>query len=513
MTIIPWVGISSTFIGRAWVAYYGWGWSHKITHKITYEMASPRVSLSAGEEATCLVCSNHLREPKLLPCFHTFCRPCLKELSETSADEVTVVCPSCRDQHSVPAQEGLDAFSDNVALRGLLESLRLHGNSSTSSGEGESDRGVVVCGNGVDENPATGYCFDCKVHLCGSCWDLHKKMVASKEHRTSSLEEIKLGSAVVPEKAPECREHKGERVKLYCSDCSDVICRDCAITSHRKHDFEYLTEVRARATERLSELLQTLNQKDMEMDKHLSGVKKMLRTNAEQSKACQQNIDSTCDALIELIEKYRAKSHKQLQQNLDVAQTQCRSTINATELTKTKLTAAASFINRLQSCTDHEIVQVSKDEKLLERAETLTDFSIKEFAGTPVLVHNKAVSLDFQCFERDLPKIGALEPRDIHVYKPGSATPEVSLSLSGNITGGVVPLHMVQVTIEVDSESIPCDVMDDYVRNYWKAKFEPLKGDHEYKVDVVVAGVEAPTYTFTFNPANKRRASMPPQSQ
>ena len=475
----------------------GWG-----CRCVVAKMASQMQSI------TCSVCSNPLEDPKLLPCFHTFCRPCVHELSEVTADELNIVCPICRDQHSVLAKDGLDAFPDNVALKGILEGSIIRRSSTASLGDGAESKSPV-CENGVDDNPAAGYCFDCKVHLCDNCWDLHRKMVASKDHTTSSLEEIKQGSAVVPQAAPLCKEHKGEPVKLYCVDCSDVICRDCAITTHRKHEYEYLADARLKADERLSELQQLLKKKGSETDKHLNGVKKMLRTNAEQSKICQQNIDSTCDTLVELVEKYREALLRQLQQNMEIAQIQCRSAVNAIELTRSKLTAGETFIDRLQSCSDYGVVQVSKTGDLLDKAEALTDFSIKDFSGTPLLVHNKPVEQDFQCFERDLPKLGPLEPRDIHVYKPGSAVPEVTVSLSGNITGGVLPLHTVQVRIEANSESIPCDIADDYVRNYWKAKFEPLKGEHDYKVDVVVAGVEALTYTFTFNPANRRRGSLP----
>ena len=462
----------------------------------------------ASRDVTCSICSNQLEDPKLLPCFHTFCRPCMRELSVVNAEELTIECPTCHDKHSVLSSEGLDAFPDNLALQGVLDGLRVHKTNIASSGDGEDGKDTAVCGNGVDDNPATGYCFDCRVNLCDSCWALHKKMVASKDHATSSLEDIKQGSAVVPQAAAVCKEHKGEPMKLYCVDCSQVICRDCAITTHRKHEYEYLADCRSKADERLTELQETLRKKTTETEKQLTAVKKMLRTNVEQSKTCQQNIDSTCDNLVELVDTYRETLLTQLQQNMEVAQTHCRSVVNEIELIRTKLTSARTFIERLQSCGDYAIINVSKGD-LLDRAETLTDFSVKKFSGTPLLVHNKPVEQDFQCFERDLPKLGPLEPRDIHVYKPGAAVPEVSISLSGNITGGVVPLMMVQVSMEVDSEMLPCDVADDYVRNYWKAKFKPLDGDHEYKVDVVVAGVKAPSYSFMFNPAHKRRGSLP----
>lgn len=458
------------------------------------------------DETKCPVCLDYFNEPKILPCFHTVCMSCLDKIksSEGSADE-QIVCSVCQERHNIPYGKGLAGFPDNLPISGLLEALRM---CDKKAEEPQEDTATVVCGNGIDDNPATGYCFDCKVHLCDSCRELHKKMIASKDHHTSSLKEIKQGSATMPQAVPECKEHKGEFIKIYCSDCNDIICRDCAITSHRAHNFQYLAEASKTVNERLNSLLEELQKKDAEMEKHLNAVKKMIRSNLEQSNACQENIDDTCDALVELIEKQREESHQQLRRNMEVVQTQCRSSVQATELTLAKLAAASNFLERLQSCNDYVIVQSTRDDQLLDGAEMLSDFSVKKYAGTPLLVHNKPFNLDLQLFEKDLPKLGSLEPRDIHVYKPGSHVAEISVSLSGNITGGVVPLHMIQITMKAGSEAIKCEASDDYVRNYWKGKFRPLQGNQEYTVNVVVAGVEAPPYTFTFNPALKRRASI-----
>ena len=43
---------------------------------------------------TCSVCLEPYRgrQPKLLPCFHTFCLPCLSQLAEREARQSVMVC-------------------------------------------------------------------------------------------------------------------------------------------------------------------------------------------------------------------------------------------------------------------------------------------------------------------------------------------------------------------------------------------------------------------------------------
>ena len=47
------------------------------------------------EDVTCLVCKEHFKEPKLLPCLHYFCKPCIAQLIEGVPSGQSFKCPSC----------------------------------------------------------------------------------------------------------------------------------------------------------------------------------------------------------------------------------------------------------------------------------------------------------------------------------------------------------------------------------------------------------------------------------
>ncbi|KJH43472.1 zinc finger, C3HC4 type [Dictyocaulus viviparus] len=49
---------------------------------------------------TCPICLDRYKQPKLLPCQHTFCYPCLESYADTL--HRTIKCPECRAEHTIP---------------------------------------------------------------------------------------------------------------------------------------------------------------------------------------------------------------------------------------------------------------------------------------------------------------------------------------------------------------------------------------------------------------------------
>lgn len=63
-------------------------------------------------------CFDFFRSPKLLPCHHTFCHPCLEGCADTVRR--VVKCPECRAEHTIP-YDGVKSFQTNYTLTGFLE--------------------------------------------------------------------------------------------------------------------------------------------------------------------------------------------------------------------------------------------------------------------------------------------------------------------------------------------------------------------------------------------------------
>ncbi|XP_070206013.1 uncharacterized protein [Littorina saxatilis] len=125
----------------------------------------------AGEERKesliCSLCLEVFTCPKLLPCHHTFCLTCLKDLTSRQGT-ASFSCPQCRLDVVIPAG-GVAAFQSNFYLR---------------SEDLERARNKTMCMTHPDQNLDL-YCADCKQAVCLK-WVLTKH----KQHDTKDLSEV-----------------------------------------------------------------------------------------------------------------------------------------------------------------------------------------------------------------------------------------------------------------------------------------------------------------------------------
>ncbi|XP_072242360.1 transcription intermediary factor 1-alpha-like [Leuresthes tenuis] len=188
---------------------------------------------------TCPVChlNFHSREPKLLPCLHSFCKKCLPSPSRTLATteplnpEVdkplnVIRCPVCRQECMA-----VDVM-DNVFAKEPTE--------APSSTE---ERTVQLCMTCDDNTAAAGFCVDCVEYLCASCVDAHQRVKFTKDHtirqRTDALPEVHSVSAQRP---VFCDIHRQEPLKLFCETCDLLTCRDCQLIKHKDHNYQFLED-------------------------------------------------------------------------------------------------------------------------------------------------------------------------------------------------------------------------------------------------------------------------------
>ncbi|KAK7483385.1 hypothetical protein BaRGS_00025325 [Batillaria attramentaria] len=103
------------------------------------------------EYLTCSLCLDTFRSPKLLPCSHTFCEACLKDLVSNHPSG-KFPCPSCREEIQVP-QDGVSAFKNNFYIK--PEELQRARDGSYCSKHPKKEIEL--------------YCVDCDVLMCVTC--------------------------------------------------------------------------------------------------------------------------------------------------------------------------------------------------------------------------------------------------------------------------------------------------------------------------------------------------------
>ncbi|XP_041358292.1 E3 ubiquitin-protein ligase TRIM56-like [Gigantopelta aegis] len=287
--------------------------------------------MAAADVRTCSICIEQFKEPKLLPCFHTFCLHCLQHYVATSVQDGTFNCPVCRYEVTVP-EGGVSAFQTNFYI------------------EAEADRQAYTPSQKCDicSNPADRKCLECSQFFCKSCTAFHSSLGATRSHTTITLGEVEEDSAVIS-RPQFCIKHKGEVMRFYCRPCEKPICRDCKLTSHEGHKTVDLCDLVADAKSSLAKAKVGFE----ECINTLGGDLRLIDVNrasleSTRVKKCA-DIKRLADALIDLIKKH---STEEIEKIIDIEQ-------SAGKCLEERRSQVARSKRYLQAQIDHVIMIIS----------------------------------------------------------------------------------------------------------------------------------------------------------
>ncbi|XP_035657373.1 tripartite motif-containing protein 3-like [Branchiostoma floridae] len=124
--------------------------------------AASSLKREVHEELSCSICLELFTRPKVLPCQHTFCQDCLRDLAEV---RVPLQCPNCRQQVRLPPQ-GVAGLPDNRIVANMIEKLQKQENHL------EETREQPQSDNRCSFHPTEEvklYCKQCNVPVCIEC--------------------------------------------------------------------------------------------------------------------------------------------------------------------------------------------------------------------------------------------------------------------------------------------------------------------------------------------------------
>ncbi|XP_019620500.1 PREDICTED: tripartite motif-containing protein 2-like [Branchiostoma belcheri] len=224
----------------------------------------PRSAEFDEQFLTCAICMLHFRDPRILPCLHTFCKECLQHWA---TKQQPLECPTCRKPVSLPDQ-GVDGLKSNFYVSNLLDFA------AVKKGAGPGVPCQVCEGK---EGGARAWCVQCAVLLCESCTNTHRRFPAMKGHQIVTQENLEASEGVSSgfKRKAFCPKHEDQVLTFYCEPCQTLVCVACTVVDHprgEKHNPVEIGGVAERKKRDLQELLEKVEPREKVVRAALSDV-------------------------------------------------------------------------------------------------------------------------------------------------------------------------------------------------------------------------------------------------
>ena len=297
----------------------------------------------------CSLCLDNFKEPKLLPCFHVFCKsPCLEKL--VAKDGQSLQCPTCRCLVPLSAKgvSGLQSDFHIDHLFGIRDAFNKAAQSTDTQ-----------CGS-CEDGKATGYCRDCGNFLCDDCQAAHRKIKVLKNHQIITLDEIQAQATnLTPLKRmiSYCPRHPESVLEIFCENCSVVICTDCTIRLHQGHHYDLVGEVFTKHKEEIVSGLTPVKEKLNKVQQALRSFDTRAKEINDQRVTMEANIHREFDQQQRRLDQQRielvGKLDSLIQQKLNSLAAQR----DQVEIAQAKLTSCLEYAEGgLEIGTDGEVL-------------------------------------------------------------------------------------------------------------------------------------------------------------
>ena len=290
------------------------------------------------EQLTCPICLGQFSNPKILPCFHSFCLHCLEGVApELVEGNLCLPCPTCRSPCPNP-DKGLASLPPSFVINNLSE---VYGLMKKISGDQQ-----VSCDN-CNKTNANRYCKQCSMFFCPECLHHHDKFKPNAGHQTLNLEEVANTAYQLPHSKPEatisCGYHN-KPLERFCETCEELICDDCTVKKHKDHDYDVSRDAYKKHQDILKKSsLQQLSQQCEQLTQDMTSLINRKKEIAQQGETTKENIHHTIDQVKSLLDEVEIK----LTGEVDVA------VQHKVSMLDHQMKEVETALGQLRECRDH----------------------------------------------------------------------------------------------------------------------------------------------------------------
>uniref|UniRef100_A0A8C1NWH7 Tripartite motif containing 36 n=1 Tax=Cyprinus carpio TaxID=7962 RepID=A0A8C1NWH7_CYPCA len=317
---------------------------------------------SIERELICPVCKELFSQPLVLPCQHSVCHRCVRELLMPNHDDslstdagsessnpgsprarvpspsmekldrllrsaslrrsfggrgsisspgwrrssvtprvTTFPCPGC--QHDIDLGErGISMLFRNFTLESIVERYR------------QAARAAVaimcnVCKPPVQE--ATKSCMDCKASFCNECFKMNHPWGTPKAQHEYVGPTTNFRPKVLM-----CPEHEMEKVNMYCEVCRRPVCHLCKLGgSHANHRVTSMSSAYKILKEKLSKSIHYLISKEDQVRTQISELEVLIRHTEENGQLAERRTSEHFERLLEALQERRTEMLRSIEQS------------------------------------------------------------------------------------------------------------------------------------------------------------------------------------------------------
>ena len=258
------------------------------------------------EEVSCSVCMSPFTEPKILPCFHTFCLHCLNEIQRTSGKHGEITCPECRRKFQVPGSGYPKDLPANFRMNSLLDVMAIQ----------KCNVAGVKCGNCEKTSAQSFYCFKCCAFWCDDCIAAHNIIRVNKDHKVLAIKDFQDQDIENVLRRPvfcQKEHHENKKLKFFCKDCEVAICNTCVVTLHEGHVKVPLQDAANERKLRLESLLESQKVKALQKRNMITRLQSECNEIQEQVACVKKSAQNLVDNLMRVIEAKKQELFKEVE--------------------------------------------------------------------------------------------------------------------------------------------------------------------------------------------------------
>ncbi len=222
------------------------------------------------------------------------------------------------------------------------------------------------------------------------------------EHVVVSLNDLRqntVAHAPTKKAAFKCKEHTAKKVKLYCYDCEQLICKDCIIIDHAGHRYDFVKKAAAECKMTLAESVAPVREIHADLNRAVEKLANIEEQVSERGRSVSEAIDASADKFMLAIKKRQKELQSEAKRLTEKQLADLAVQKKNAQIATVEAESLIEFVDRSSRGDDDQDVLAMKKQLVNQSKEVAKRYNDPKKQFQPA----KEVEVKFSCSE-DLPK-------------------------------------------------------------------------------------------------------------